>query len=61
MANSLLTKFLLAMTTDSNGDDAIKIIGVVTDQETHAKSWESAFRSAIDSNNKLQNISKVGS
>ena len=61
MANSLLTKWLAAMTTDTNGDDAIQMTGLSgTDQVTSAGSWESAYRKAIDSNNKLQNISKVG-
>jgi hypothetical protein len=58
MANSLLTKWLKAMTVDSNGNDAIKLHGVTTDQNTKAKSWETAFRSAITSDDKLRNISK---
>ena len=60
MSNKLLTKWLGAMTLDSNGNDAIKMIGVTGDQETATKSWETAFRKAIDSDNKLRNISKVG-
>ena len=61
MANSLLTKFLKVMVTDSNGNDAVQMTGVTTDQTTQTKSWESAFRGAIDSDNKLRNISKAGS
>lgn len=58
MANSLLTKWLKAMTTDSNGNDAINLKGVTGDQATATKSWETAFRKAITSDNKLRNISK---
>jgi len=58
MANSLLTKWLSAMTTDSNGNDAIKLQGATGDQETQAKSWETAFRSAMTIDDKLRNISK---
>jgi hypothetical protein len=58
MANSLLTKWLKAMTIDSNGNDAIKLHGVTGDQATQTKSWETAFRSALTSDDKLRNISK---
>jgi hypothetical protein len=58
MANSLLTKWIKAMTLDSNGNDAIKLHGTTSDQATQAKSWETAFRSAITSDDKLRNISK---
>ena len=61
MANSLLTKWLKAMTEDSEGNSAIQMNGLTGDQETKARSWETAFRKGVDSNNKLQNISKVGS
>lgn len=58
MANSLLTKWLKSMTLDSNGNDAIKMTGVTSDQVTDAKSWETAYRKAITSDDKLRNISK---
>jgi len=58
MANSLLTKWLKAMTTDSNGNDAINLHGVTGDQETTAGSWETAFRKSITTDDKLRNISK---
>ena len=46
------------MTTDSDGNDAIKLTGVTGDQATQGKSWETAFRGAITSGDKLRNISK---
>ena len=61
MANSLLTKLRAIMTTDSNGSEAVSVIGLSkTDAGENGKSWESAMRRSINSGNKLQVITKAG-
>ena len=60
MSNSLPRKINAMITTDSEGNEAVQVVGAGVDQELPQKSWETGFRKAVNSDDKLQVISKAG-